>query len=42
MENEKQDHRPLIDEFLGKIEIFKELPSESIQLIDNELLRNLI
>ncbi|USK44264.1 Crp/Fnr family transcriptional regulator [Cytobacillus oceanisediminis] len=39
MENEKQDHRPLIDEFLGKIEIFKELPSESIQLIDKRIIK---
>lgn len=39
MENEKQDHRTLIDEFLGKIEIFKELPSESIQLIDKRIIK---
>ncbi|KON86044.1 MULTISPECIES: Crp/Fnr family transcriptional regulator [Bacillales] len=39
MEYEKQDHRPLIDEFLGKIEIFKELPSESIQLIDKRIIK---
>ena len=39
MENEKHEHRPLIDEFLGKIEIFKELPSESIQLIDKRIIK---
>lgn len=39
MEYEKQDHRPLINEFLGKIEIFKELPIESLERIDNRIIK---
>lgn len=31
--------QPLIDEFLSKIEIFKDLPSESIQLIDKRIIK---